>query len=308
VEPGRPAFIKSAIATRTQESLRNWMTSRMDSIEQFRFEFSSRPFHSTQLTFFAQQQERNPTYGYSFVHVDDNISRTSFPTFEAGMQWRFAPKETYIKIGQSQVVTAMSYPQINISLTRGFSGFMDGEYDFTKFEFRVDHQFITRGVGKTTFQLDAGVMDNSLPYPFLFYGKGSKFEESFLNNIIANNYFQTMRLYEFISDRYAYLFINHYAGRISGNRSKYFRPELSLIHNMGIGRLVNKDFHHGIDFNTMEKGYFESGFIITNLIRFNYLNFVYFGIGAGGFYRYGNYELPDISDNVVGKLIITLSF
>ncbi|HEY8937573.1 MAG TPA: DUF5686 family protein [Cyclobacteriaceae bacterium] len=306
-EPGKADFIKSAVATRTQESLRNWMASRMDSIEQYRVEFTERPFHFSQLSLFAQQQKRNPAYTYSFT-TEENIIRSRFTVFEAGLQWRFAPKERYVKIGQSEVVTSMTYPQINFALTRSFAGTLGGEYTFTKVEARVDHQFITRGLGKTTFQLALGNMDGAVPYPFLFNGKGSKFDQSFLNNLLVNNYFQTMGLYEFSADRYAYLFINQYIGRITGNKSKYIRPELAFVHNMGVGNLRNKKLHHDIEFKTMEKGYFESGLIVTNLIRFNYLDLLYFGLGAGGFYRYGNYSLPSANDNLVAKLVVTLSF
>jgi hypothetical protein len=308
LEPGKPNFIKSAIATRTQESLRNWMTSRMDSIEQFKVSFDFRLGHASQFSVFAQQQHRNPTYTYSFVLPTETSSSTLFTTFETGFQWRFAPKETYMKIGQSQVVTTMTYPQINLALIHSIAGAMEGKYEFTKVEARIDHQFNTRGLGRTTFQLTGGVMDSNVPYPFLFNGKGSRFESSFLNNWIVNNYFQTMGLYEFASDRYAYLFINHYVGRISGNKSKYFRPELSLIHNMGVGSLDNKSYHRDIVLNTMEEGYFESGLQVVNLIRFNYLNFVYFGLGGGAFYRYGHYTFEDRSENIVAKAILTLSF
>ena len=308
LEPGKPNFIKSAIATRTQESMRNWMASRMDSIEQYKVAFDFRLAHASQFSLFAQQQHRKPTYAYTFISKQELRSSTSFSTFETGLQWRFAPKETYMKIGQSQVVTSMTYPQINVSLTHSFAGVMEGDYEFTKLEARIDHQFNTRGIGRTLFQLTGGVMDSNVPYPFLFNGKGSRFEESFLNNIIVNNYFQTMGLYEFASDRYAYLFINHYVGRISGNKNKYFRPELSLIHNMGVGSLDNKSFHRDVVFNTMEKGYFESGLQVVNLIRFNYLNLVYFGVGGGAFYRYGHYTFEDRKENLVAKFILTLSF
>lgn len=308
LEPGKPNFIKSAIATRTQESLRNWMATRMDSIEQFKVSLEFRLGRASQFSFFTQQQYRNPTYEYSFDSPKENIQSNRFSTFEAGVQWRFAPKEVYMKIGQSQVVSTMTYPQFNVAVIHALGGVIDGDYEFTKVEGRIDHQFNTRGLGRTLFQLTGGVMDSNMPYPFLFNGKGSRFETSFLNNWIVNNYFQTMGLYEFASDRYAYLFINHYVGRISGNKSKYFRPELSLIHNMGVGSLDNKSYHGGVEINTMEKGYFESGLQVINLVRFNYLNFVYFGLGCGAFYRYGHYTFEDRSENLVAKAILTLSF
>ena len=58
----------------------------------------------------------------------------------------------------------------------------------------------------------------------------------------------------------------------------------------------------------MEKGYFESGLLLSNLFRFKYVNMIYYGLGVGAFYRYGNYALPTTSDNLAFKLIISVSF
>jgi hypothetical protein len=307
-EPGKPNFIKSAVATRTQESLRNFMASRMDNIEQYKAEFGVRPFQFSQLIIFVQHQKRNPTYHYTYLGDQDIRWRNSFTIVEAGLQWRFAFKEQYLQIGQSKIVTKMSYPQLNFSLSKSFTGLSDSPYDFTRLEMRFDHQFLTKPLGKTTFQLASGYLSGSAPYPYLYNGKGSRFNESLFNNLVILNSFQTMGIYEFLSDRYAYLFINQNVGRITGNKSKRFRPELSILHNMGIGSLKRNGLHQGIAFKTMEKGYLESGLMLSNLIRFSYLNLIYLGFGAGGFYRYGNYALQKPSDNLAMKLIITLSF
>jgi hypothetical protein len=306
-EPGRPNYIKGAIATRTQESLRNWMTTRMDSVEQFKVELNFIPFHFAQASLFLQHQKRNPTYDYAYFNGID-ITKTNFAVTEAGLQWRYIFKETFMKIGESKIVTGASYPQFNVFFSKSFTNLLDGQYDFMKVETRIDHQFLTRGLGKTTLQLASGFLSGNAPYSYLFNGRGSKYSDSFLNNLIALNTFQTMGLYEFFSDRYAYLFLNHNLGRITGNKSKYFRPELFLVHNMGIGSMRQKLAHTGVFFSTMEKGYVESGLIISNIIRINYLDLVYFGLGGGGFYRYGNYALPDTKDNIVAKVVITLSF
>ena len=117
-----------------------------------------------------------------------------------------------------------------------------------------------------------------------------------------------MGFYEFASDRFAYFFLNHNFGRLTGTKHTIFRPELEVVHNMGIGSLSNKSDHHGVAFSTMEKGYLESGLILNNIIRFKYVKLFYFGLGAGGFYRYGNYALPREADNFAFKMIMTATF
>lgn len=308
LEPGRQNFLKAGGSVNGNESLRTWMTSRMDSVEQFRAEFLMRPFHFSQLSVFLQEQKRNPAgYAYSFTNDNDGSTRSRFNIVEAGVQWRFAFRETYTQIGQSKIITNTAYPQINLYASHAFSNLLDGQYQFDKIEARFDHQFITRGFGKTTIQLDGGIVSGPAPYSVLFNGKGSKFDQSVLNNIVVNNTFQTMGLYEFISDHYAAMFLSHNFGRLTGNKSRFFRPELSVVHNMGIGSLDKADHHAGIAFSTMEKGFYESGLVLSNLFRLSYVDLVYFGFGVGGFYRYGSYALPNASDNAVFKLVFTIS-
>ena len=225
----------------------------------------------------------------------------------AGLQ-SFSFKESYTQIGQSKVVTNLAYPQINMSVSKSFSGLLNGDYEFSKAEIKIDEQFISKALGKTTLQIASGISKGLIPYPYLFNGKGAETTNNFNSLLLVPNYFQTMGLYEFASDRYSYFFFNHNFGRLTGTNSKYFRPELSIAQNIGVGSLLNKSFHRDIDFKTMEKGYYESGLILSNLLRFKYMRLLYYGLGAGAFYRYGNYALPKTADNLVFKLTVTASF
>jgi hypothetical protein len=307
-EPGRWNFIKGAIAARTQESIRNLMSSRMDSVEQYKGEFNVRPFRFTELSVYLQQQKRNPAYGYQYIPDGEQSGVKKFIVTEAGMQWRFAFNEKFMKVGETKIITGTSYPQLNISISKSFTGLANGQFDFIKLETRLDHQFLTKAFGKTTLHLTTGILSGNAPYPYLFNARGSKYNNSVLNSVIAQNTFQTMGLYEFLADQYACLFLNQNFGRITGNKSRYFRPELSIIHNMGIGKLSHQNRHQDIVFSSMEKGYFESGLILTNLIKINYMNLLYFGIGGGSFYRYGSYQLPAMKDNFATKFILTIGF
>jgi hypothetical protein len=58
----------------------------------------------------------------------------------------------------------------------------------------------------------------------------------------------------------------------------------------------------------MDRGFFESGLMLNNLLRFKYVNILYYGIGAGVFYRYGPNALPAVSDNLAAKIQLTVSF
>jgi hypothetical protein len=82
-----------------------------------------------------------------------------------------------------------------------------------------------------------------------------------------------------------------------------FKPSLSFIHKSGIGFLRNPEAHQGINFQTMQHGFHESGIAINNLIGNQF-----FSYGVGFFYRYGAYHLPQLKDNMAVKLTVGLGF
>jgi hypothetical protein len=75
---------------------------------------------------------------------------------------------------------------------------------------------------------------------------------------------------------------------------------------MGVGKLKNLIPHEGINIQTMEKGFFESGMAVSNLLRFEYARLVYIGLGGGVFYRYGYYAFDQASKNMVLKLMVNM--
>ena len=72
---------------------------------------------------------------------------------------------------------------------------------------------------------------------------------------------------------------------------------------MGIGYLNSSLRHKNATFKTMEKGFFESGFVLDNLIKTGFT-----GLGLGCYYRYGAYAFKDPKDNLAVKMSLTISF
>ncbi|HQQ83692.1 MAG TPA: DUF5686 family protein [Cyclobacteriaceae bacterium] len=308
-EPGSASFHSTPGIYRGNESFRMWLTSRMDSVLQKRLEFGFRPRRFSQLALYGMQENRRPTYGYHYVPQNEpGVDQRVFNITEIGLLARFAWRETYTQIGPNKIATEPASPHLQVRVSRAEQGWLDGAYGFSKIEFRFDYHFNIRGVGKTRFEIQSGKAWGTLPYPYLFNGKGSDESSSFKSMLYIPNYFQTMGLYEFASDQYAYLFIDHNFGRLTGTRSPYFRPELSLVQHIGYGSLQHPSDHIGLAVKSMDRGFFESGLMLNNLLRFKYVNILYYGIGAGVFYRYGPNALPVVSDNFAAKIQLTVSF
>ena len=109
--------------------------------------------------------------------------------------------------------------------------------------------------------------------------------------------FSTMRLDEFFCDRFAALYLSHnFSGMLWKTESEWFKPELTVATNIAWGEMKRAENQPYKNFRTMEKGYFESGFIVKGL-----LNLPLVKVGAGVFYRYGPYAFDNVWDNFAWK-------
>jgi hypothetical protein len=114
-------------------------------------------------------------------------------------------------------------------------------------------------------------------------------------SVAGTSSFETMYFNEFFSDQ---LLIGQVKHRLAPfNIFSFLKPEMVLISKAAWGGLNNTQQHENIDFNTLEKGYFESGFELNKLL---------FGFGISASYRYGAYHLPNFEDNVALKFTFYL--
>jgi hypothetical protein len=306
LEPGNANFIKNPVTASNDQTLRNFLASRMDSIQHVKLSFNIRPIKFSQASLFIQHQRNNPTYPYTYS-LNDFTSKNEFIISEIGIQWRYAFRENYAQIGNTKIITGVAYPQINFTASRALDNVWESSFNFSKVEVRIDYQFLLRALGKTSIQIAGGYLAGDAPYPYLFNAKGSRFSSALFNSFVVPTFFQSMGIYEFVSDRYVYGFLTHNFGRIVGTKHKYFRPELAISQNTGVGGLRNRTVHKELTLQSIENGFFESGVTLSNIVRFKYLNIAYLGFGIGAFYRYGYYSLLKSSDNVVLKLAFNVS-
>lgn len=293
---------------------RNTLVSRMDFVTQHAATFNFRCFKHLTSDINYTQSEIKPTYPYNYLSsVTDYTVPTSSDTIasanfnlknvEVGIKGRFAYKERLVQ-SLGQVISGGSkYPIIYFSYGKGLKIKDLGAYDYNKYTLGIEKTFLIRNVGKTHVLLESGMIDQKVPYPLLFNGSGSIFK----NRIYIENAFQTMGFNEFVSDSYANLFLSHNFGSLLFKTEK-IKPEIILHTNIGYGSLSNINQHQFLPFKTMEKGFFESGLMINNIVKFKYMNLVYIGFGGGAFIRYGDYANPSLKDNIAFKVSMSLTF
>ncbi len=235
-------------------------------------------------------------YGYYFMPSVGGDSSNHFVFSEIQMGFRIAYKERYMDNSRMMMSMGTRYPVVYFNYYKGIKGLFGGDYNYHRFDLRITKSFYTKYLGETTFDLQGGVVIGDIPHTNLYRGPGTYGIASFF----VPSSFGSMSSFEFLSDRYVSGFFSHNFGNLL-YQGKKFKPELMLITNVGFGWLSKPELHRNISFNTMEKGYFESGILINSL-----LNLTLYKLGVGATYRYGAYSYAKFMDNVSFRLTLTL--
>ncbi|WP_430467352.1 DUF5686 family protein [Winogradskyella ouciana] len=283
-------------------SFRDFLASQMDGIESYSITTDMKLFRNLNWTLGFNTADVTPLYEYMFLNNGNPV--TNYTNSELNIGIGYHAKEQLVN--SFGVIGRMpsDAPILNFLYSRGLGGTLDGDFSYNKFRFTLDHSFITKGLGKTTYRLDLGYLDKSLPYGLVFTGEGA-FERDL--RFVVRNYFQTVTPYEFLSDKYAHLFTTHNFGRLFNNKG-YLQPDVILHNNFGIGSLSNPEHHQLIGFSTKEELFLETGLELQNLIKLPLFDLGYMGIGVGGFYRYGFHNLDKFDNNFAFKYSMGFSF
>jgi hypothetical protein len=301
VESGGVSFYNDAHLL-SSESYHAYFVNNMDKIEQKQISLSFDALRYFQFNLFGDEQLRTATNNYEFG-IDGENSAVLFDQFnftEVGLGLRFAYGEKFLKSPMGMISLGTNYPIVWANITHGFDGLLNGQYDYMKYDLKVSKVFHLPQLGSFAISALAGYVNGNVPYTLLYNGNAC-YEQY---TLAVDNSFETMRLNEFLSDKYVNFFVSHDFESFLF-RSGNFRPHLKLITHMGWGILDNaaNHFYFPTPIETMNKGYYESGIELNNLLKVNFMS-----LGIGSYYRYGPYTLPTMSSNFAYKFTIAFVF
>lgn len=276
----------------SSEKLRKFGVQVKDSITKHEFSIAGKIAKYLKGAISFKTIACNPTYYYSYRHNPDN---TIYHYTEIGVGFRYAYGEKYIKGLHSHLSLRSKFPILYIQYTKGVNSLTKGEYEYERLDLKITKTIKIGDLGKTTVEWINGFAQGNMPYSTLYNAPGDK-----SLGFLVRNAFETMQFNEFLSDRFSSLFLNYNYGLLF-NKSKRFNPDLWITQNMGFGDLSHPEYHEGISFKTMEKGYYEAGLVVGNLLTINIAG-LSMGFGAGMYYRYGPYSFDNFNDNAVYKI------
>jgi hypothetical protein len=295
-ESGGVSFIGERKVFLRAEGFRELLIRRMNMTERayVRLQFRGLKYFKWFLEGRTEYKEAYPDYyyGQSVSGVALLVNEYRFTELLAG--FRFAFGEEFIRTNRMRISLGTRYPIVRFQYTHGFDDLLKGEFEYERFDLKITESFYTKYLGLTTIELRAGYIEGDLPYCKLYNGNGSYRRFT----IFAANSFATMRMNEFLSNRYLALYFSHNFGTLLV-RTRFFSPEIVLATNIAFGDINNRGQHQNVVFNTMEKGYYESGVLFHGL-----LDLRFYKLGAGLFYRYGPYGFDTPAENFAYKVSI----
>ncbi len=243
-----------------------------------------------------QHSDVRPLFGYNFVTNGQTYSRYTLTTASFALQWN--PFSDYMQTPTGRLEIEKRYPQFTFQVTRSMKGFWDSDFSFMKFDFRAEYEIPYLDGQRSSFLLTAGYANGDVPLTHLYNTSPNNLTKDRLLQritIAGKNSFETMYFNEFFSSRYVTFQVKHGLRRI--RLARKVKPSLVFVSRMAFGSMQRPWEHVGIDYKTLERGFFESGLE---------LNKIFSGFGLTAFYRYGPNQLPRMEDNLAVKLSFSL--
>jgi hypothetical protein len=281
--------------------LRRLMSNQMELVEQYSASFKYRFNYLIVKTLLSSEKFLSDI---SKENVDYKQFNPEFTSTQVSISLRYAYQEKRVPLFGHYFSMGSRYPIVYLNITKGFPDLFNSNCNYLKLSLSLSKSFIIRNLGTTNINIESSLLNGNVPITRLFTGNGSYYEK---NPYYISQSFNTMGLYEFSCNRFINVFISNNFGNILFN-TKYSKPELYIIQHSGISYLTDNQQERYPGAIPYDKGYFESGVLLNNILRFNFVNAAYFGFGGGAFIKYGYYFDDDLKNNFAYKFSVSLSF
>ena len=237
-----------------------------------------------------------PQFDYVFNVNDRLYSTFKMTTAMISLQWN--PFSEYMQTPIGRLEIEKRFPKFTFQFTQSLPKIIENDFNFSKIDFRAVYEKKYINGQKSEILLEGGYAFGDVPLTHLYNTSPNNLTKDRIQQritISGRNSFETIFFNEFFSNKFASLQLKHGSKRIT--LFKKVKPSLVFVTRMAWGNLDHPEQHSGINYKTLNKGFFESGIE---------LNQIYKGLGLTGFYRYGPNQLPRIEDNIAVKLSFVL--
>ena len=233
-----------------------------------------------------------PKFNYAYNLNGTLYTQYVMTTAMISLQWN--PFSDFMQTPTGRIEIEKRYPKFTFQYTQSLPKIWGNDFEFSKIDLKTEFEKKYLNGQKTNLLFEVGYALGDVPLTHLYNTSPNNItKETIIQRITfaGKNSFETMYFNEFFSNKFVYFQFKHAFHRIE--IFKKIKPSLVLVSRMAWGDLQNPEQHVGLDYKTLNKGYFESGIE---------LNQIFNGLGLTAFYRYGPNQLPKFEDNIAIKL------
>lgn len=181
-------------------------TRKFIQLKDLRFEVFNELGKGFSTEWFISHRQYNPLKNLPFKTTFPVSSGQSLTNFEVALKLRFAYLEQFVEGDYFRYSLGTKYPVAELMLAKGFPGILSSAYSYTKIAASVKDYMKISPYGSFSYKIYAGKINGTLPFTFLENHPG--------NDIYYYNSgsFNLMNRFEYLSDTYAGINIEHNVG------------------------------------------------------------------------------------------------
>lgn len=143
-------------------------------------------------------------FKFTYPHAPGDGDTSSIRSTEFIFKARYAFKERFVQTAFNRRSLGSKFPIVEFQYTKGIKGLLGSQYDYHKIQLYMTHWFNIAPVGWMRYTVKAGKVFGDLPYLLLQPHAGN---ETYFNMRSA---FNAMNRFEFVSDQYVELMLEHH--------------------------------------------------------------------------------------------------
>lgn len=218
------------------------------------------------------------TFNFDYwIDKDADIKGSNIVQSEIDLSVRYTPGRKTIGYGVEQNEVSGNYATLFLNYSRGIKGVFHSDFDYQKAQFFYRQPLLIGGFGRTFTTLELGKTFGEVPLGLLNVVPGNQ------SYFTIENTYSLLNYYEFITDTYASLHVEHnFNGRLF-SRIPLLR-DLNLREIVGVkgvwGEISNKNRAlnaSNINYVAPEKGYFEYSVGVGNIFKVLRIDFSWRG-------------------------------
>ncbi|MEN8138421.1 MAG: DUF5686 family protein [Bacteroidota bacterium] len=208
--------------------------------------------------------------GFNMAYLDPASGeiKNQLDDFQVQFSVIYTPDRKEIGYGVDRDYVTNWHPTIRLKYIRGVAGFVNSGFNYDKVKFLYRHPFLTGGFGKTIIITEFGKTFGTVPLQLMDVIPGNQ------TIVTEQNMFSLMNYYEFVSDTYATLHIDHhFNGRVMSKIPLFNRFDLRAVAGFRAvwGDILNKENYEinksEVIYLAPSDGYFEYSAGIENIFK-----------------------------------------